>query len=311
MALLLDIDMPNWLKEEDFRAFILERLPDADVRCYPDLGDVTEIEMLASVQLRPGLAAKLPKLKLVQKLGAGVETIVNDPTLAPNVRIARLRPDPSAQEIADYCLLHVLREQRNSRFHAEKQTEGKWVSIAPKENAQTTVAILGLGYIGQLTGKRFAALGFRVLGWSRSAKSIEEIDARHGNEALKPLLGQCDYVVSILPSTEKTRDLFDLEMFSAMKPGSWIINVGRGDLIVDEDLLSALDSGQIAGAVLDVFHEEPLPAEHRYWSHPKVTVTPHVSGWHLTNSLGDVAENYRRLRAGEELLYQVDRTAGY
>ncbi len=115
----------------------------------------------------------------------------------------------------------------------------------------------------------------------------------------------------MLPSTAATRGLFDAGTLAAMKPGAWLVNVGRGDLIVEADLVAALASGPLAGAVLDVFREEPLPAAHPFWGHPKIAITPHVSGWHLTGGLEDVAENYRRLQDGRPLLHEVDRDAGY
>jgi glyoxylate/hydroxypyruvate reductase A len=115
----------------------------------------------------------------------------------------------------------------------------------------------------------------------------------------------------VLPSTAATRGLFDAGILAAMKPGAWLVNVGRGDLIVEADLVAGLDSGPLAGAILDVFREEPLPAAHPFWGHAKITITPHVSGWHLTGGLEEVAENYRRLKDGRPLLHEVDRDAGY
>ena len=140
---------------------------------------------------------------------------------------------------------------------------------------------------------------------------MDGVDCRHGLDALPGVLAACDYVACVLPSTPETRDLFDAALFAAMKPDAVIINVGRGDLIVEDALLGALDDGHLGGAVLDVFRAEPLPPKHPFWTHPKITVTPHVSGWHLTGGLEDVAENYKRLAAGEPLLHEVDRAAGY
>lgn len=311
MALLIDVQAPEWMSNEELRDFLRPLLPGVDIRCAPELGEASQIEMLAGVKLAPGMARALPNLRLVQKLGAGVDGFVGDPDLAPRVRVARLKPDTAAQEISEYCVAYVLREQRNLRFHAERQGARAWEVRPPRRTPETTVGVLGLGHIGGRTARAFAALNFRVLGWSRGAKAIEGVDCRHGPAALNPLLGACDYVASVLPSTAATRDLFDRKTLSAMKPGAWLLNVGRGDLIVEADLLAALDSGRLAGAVLDVFRREPLPAAHPFWDHPKVTITPHVSGWRLTGGLEDVAENYRRLRAGRPLLHEVDRKAGY
>jgi glyoxylate/hydroxypyruvate reductase A len=309
--LLIDIAMPSWCTDEDFRTDLARLLPDADLRCMSDPGDPTGVTMLATVGLRAGLAGRLPNLRLVQKLGAGVETMARNPELGPQVRVARLKPDSAAQEIAEYCLAYVLRAQRNLAAHEAAQAARDWRPLAPRETPATTVGVLGLGHIGARVAAGFAGLGFRVLGWSRSPKALPGIDCRHGPAALQPMLGECDYVASVLPSTPDTRDMADARFLAALKPGAMLINVGRGDLVVESDLLAALDAGHLGGAVLDVFRTEPLPPDHPFWAHPKITVTPHVSGWRVTGGAATVAENYRRLMTGEALLNEVDRTAGY
>lgn len=311
MALLIDVQAPDWMTDEGLRDFLRPLLPGVDIRCAAEPGAAAEIVMLACVKLAPGLARTLPKLRLVQKLGAGVDAIVGDPELEAGVRVTRLRPETAAREIAEYCLAAVLGEQRHLRFHAARQGARIWEARPPRPAPDTTVGVLGVGQIGGHVARAFAALGFQVLGWSRGPKAIEGVDCRHGPDALAPLLGACDYTIAVLPSTAATRDLLDAGTLAAMKPGAWLVNVGRGDLIVEADLLAALDSGPLAGAVLDVFRQEPLPAAHPFWDHAKITITPHVSGWHLTGGLEDVAENYRRLLDGRPLLHEIDRDAGY
>lgn len=311
MALLVDVGMPEWMEDEALRSDILGRVPDADVRLCDDMGNADEIEMAAVIRLRPELPGQLPNLKLIQKLGAGVDTIVSNPNLPEHVRITRLKPDAPAREIAEFCVAYVLREQRNMAFHEEKERQGIREAIPPRYTPETAVGVLGLGHIGGRTARMFAGLGFKVIGWSRSPKHTEDVDCRQGLDALKPMLGECDYICSILPSTPETRGLFNADILAATKQGAVIVNAGRGDLVVQGDLLASLDSGHLGGAVLDVVVPEPLPSDHPYWQHPKVTVTPHVSGWHLDDALKDVAENYRRLMAREPLLHEVDRVRGY
>ncbi len=311
MALLIDVQAPDWMTDEALRDFLRPLLPGVDIRCAAAPGAAAEIDMLACVKLAPGLARELPRLRLVQKLGAGVDAIVGDPELDARVRVARLRPETAAREIAEYCLAQVLGEQRNLRFHAARQGARIWEARPPRPAPDTNVGVLGVGQIGGQVAGAFAALGFRVFGWSRSPKAIEGVDCRHGPAALAPLLGICDFAISVLPSTAATRGLFDAGVLAAMKPGAWLVNVGRGDAIVEADLVAALDSGALAGAVLDVFREEPLPAAHPLSRHANITLTPHVSGWHLTGGLEDVAENYRRLQDGRPLLHEIDRDAGY
>lgn len=311
MALLIDTNAPDWMRDEDLTQLFRPLLPGVAVHCAGDEFDPSTVIMLAVAFLAPGRAATLPNLQLVQKLGAGVETIVRDRDLPAHVRVTRLKPETPAREIAEYCLAYVLAAQRNLHLHEENARKRIWEPVAPLEGSRTTVGVLGLGHIGGRTARTFASLGFRVIGWSRSAKTMEGVECRHGADALRDVLAACDYVACVLPSTALTRDLFDADMFAAMKPGATIVNVGRGDLIVDDALLESLDASHLGGAVLDVFRSEPLPPEHRFWTHPKITITPHVSGWHLTGGLQDVAENYKRLAAGEGLLHEVDRAAEY
>ncbi|HSF94955.1 MAG TPA: glyoxylate/hydroxypyruvate reductase A [Thermohalobaculum sp.] len=311
MPMLIDIAMPEWKTDEAFRAELAPLLPGADLRCMDEPGDLSAVTMLATVGLRPGLATLLPALRLVQKLGAGVETMVHSPELPPDVQVARLKSESAAREIAEYCVAYVLRFQRNMALHEAAQAKARWEPVAPRETPATTVGVLGLGTIGARVAAAFAGLGFRVLGWSRGPKDLPGILCRHGAGALRPMLGECDYVASILPSTPETRDLADARFFAAMKPGAVLINAGRGDLVVEADLLAALDGGHLGGAVLDVLRAEPLPSGHPLWRHPKVTITPHVSGWRVTGGAADVAENYRRLSAGRPPINLVDRGAGY
>jgi glyoxylate/hydroxypyruvate reductase A len=311
MALLIDIQSPEWMKEEELKDQLQPLMPDATIYTLLAECDPEKVTMLATVKLYPGASTALPSLQLVQKLGAGVDSMVKDPDLPAQVRIARLRPDVPAQEIAEYAVTYVLQEQRNIKAHVTSQVASSWNPLPPCRTAETSVAVLGLGHIGAKTASTFAALGFRVSGWSQSQKNLENVDCRAGDKELRPLLGEADYVVSILPSTDKTRDLFDRDLLASMKPGAVLINAGRGDLIVDEDLVQALNEDIIGGAVLDVFRQEPLSVNHPYWTHPKVTVTPHVSGWHLDDGLKDVAENYLRLTNGQPLLNEVDRDKGY
>lgn len=311
MALLIDSGMPEWMTDDALRDELAPLMPGVDIRLAEAPGDLAQITMLATASLRPGLAARLPNLALVQKLGVGVESMLADPDLPAHVRLARLSSDVQAAEIAEFCLAHVLQAQWHLPFYAAEQRAGRWSPRAPATPAGTTVGVLGLGHVGARVAATFAGLGYRVMGWSRSPKALPGIEARHGAEALAPLLGACDWVVAVLPSTPATRGLADAGFFTAMKPGARLINVGRGDLIDDAALLSALESGRLAGAVLDVTRPEPPPPGHPFWANPRVTLTPHVAGWHLGGGFAAVAENYRRLQASEPLVNEIDRNAGY
>jgi glyoxylate/hydroxypyruvate reductase A len=310
MALLVDINDQSWMSNSDFATAMSGNIPETQLRFYPDLGNTGEIVMLACDRLRPGLVSQLPELELIQKLGAGVETIINDPDIPKDIRITRLKPRVVAMEMARYCLAYVLEGIHNVDFHRKQQVLRNWVPKEPRESTDTTVGVLGLGHIGGTVARLFASLDFRVVGWSRSEKEIDGVDCRSGINEINNVLVESDYVICILPSTAETTNLFDRSRFSAMKPGSTLINVGRGTLVVEEDLIVALDRNCPAKAVLDVFQQEPLPDNHPLWTHPGVTITPHISGWHL-DELTVVADNYDALLKNLPLFHEVNRNLGY
>jgi glyoxylate/hydroxypyruvate reductase A len=311
MALLIDVKHPDWMKDEDLRSELLRQYPAADIRIGADPGDPDEIEMLTVSTYLPGEALRYPNLKLIQKTGAGVNNILADHELPEAVQITRLQTNTSGTEMAEYALAYVLQEQRHIRQYHQHQARSEWVAYPPRKTADTTVAVLGLGRIGVLVAQRFVDNGFQVLGWSRSPKTLDKVGCFAGDEGLAKVLSMSDYVVSVLPSTPETLEIFDRNLFKQFNPQSLLINVGRGDLVNEPDLLQALDDDDLAGAILDVMSIEPLPADSPLWLHPRVQLTPHISGYHLGDAVLDIAENYRRLQNHEPLLHLVDRGRGY
>lgn len=311
MALLVETGLTNWISDDEIAGTLRNLDPKADIRTPDTLGDPAGIRMIATVSLPKGRPADCPNLELVQKLGAGVESIVTHPTLPAPVRVTRLRPDAPAREIAEWFLTYILQTQRQTAFYRAEQQARRWTPVAPLEALETTVGVLGLGHIGGRTAALMQAMDFRVLGWSRSPKTLDGVETYAGLDTLPDMLGQCDHVCAILPSTHETRDLIGPDLLSAMKPGATLLNAGRGDLIDEAALIASLDTGHLGAAVLDVTSREPLPADNPLWSHARVTITPHVSGWHLGDAFKDITENYRRLLAGDPLLHEVDRQRGY
>jgi len=311
MALLIDIKHPDWMKDDELRSELLSYTPNADIRIGDDPGNLDEIEMLTVSTYYPGEARSYPNLKVIQKTGAGVNNILADDDLPAAIQVLRLQTSTSGAEMAEYALAYVLQEQRHMRQYHQQQARSEWISYAPRRAPETTVAVLGLGRIGQLVARRFVDNEFRVSGWSRGPKAVAEVSCFAGNEELCQVVASADYVVSVLPSTAETRGMFKRELFAQFKPSALFINVGRGDLVNEDELITALDDGMLSGAVLDVMSTEPLPAESPLWSHPAVQLTPHISGYHLGDAIADIAENYRRLQNGEPLLNPVNRELGY
>lgn len=311
MSLLIDIRMPDWMRDEELRDLLAPHLPGVTIHCGPPENDLPDVQLLATNQMHAGVTPYLPNLQLVQKLGAGVETMLDDPNLPDGVRIARLEPAVQADEIAEYCLAEVLASLRDIRLYQRDQQAGRWQGNAPRRAADIKVAVLGLGHIGRAVSLILARNNFQVSGWSLSAKTITGVETHCGENGSSAALAGAEFVISVLPSTNATRGFANAALFKQMQIGAIFMNVGRGDLVNDLDLLSALMVGQLGGAVLDVFHVEPLPKDHPFWQHDKIVITPHVSGWSLGEGLLDVAENYRRLLSGQPLLREIDRSIGY
>jgi glyoxylate/hydroxypyruvate reductase A len=311
MALLIDVKHPDWMKDDELRAKLLRHYPEADIRIGEDPGNPDDIEMLTVSSYLPREALQYPNLKVIQKTGAGVNNILADPELPESIQVARLQTNTSGGEMAEYALAYVLQQQRHIREYHDQQLRSEWKSYPPRRAWETTVAILGLGRIGLLVSQRFANNEFKVVGWSRNLKEIAGVDCCAGVDGLQQTLKLADYVISVLPSTTETLGMFNRDLYSHFNPQAFFINVGRGDLVNEIELVQALDQGLLAGAVLDVMSVEPLPVESPLWLHPKVELTPHVSGYHLGDAIFDIAENYRRLQNGEPLLHLIDRKLGY
>ncbi|MDA7964097.1 glyoxylate/hydroxypyruvate reductase A [Ruegeria sp.] len=251
----------------------------------------------------------LTRLKAVLSLWAGIESISGNQTLT--VPLARMVDHGLTEGMTEWVVGHVLRYHLGMDTHITRQ-DGTWAPEAPPLAADRHVCILGLGTLGEAAARALAALNFNVTGWSRTPKGIPGIRCEHGAEGLRAALSQAEIVVLLLPDTAATQNILNAETLTLLPKGARIINPGRGPLIDDEALLAALNSGQIGHATLDVFRVEPLPADHPYWAHPNVTVTPHIASETRPPTAAQViCENIRRGEAGEPFLHLVDRQLGY
>jgi len=249
------------------------------------------------------------RLKAVLSMWAGVETIEGNQTL--KVPLARMVDPGLTTGMVEYVMGHILRYHLGMDQHIN--SDGTWrPETSPPLAMSRNVGFLGLGALGLASAKAAQSFGFNVEGWSRSQKSVDGMMTHHGPDGLEALLGRTDILVLLLPLTDETHDLLDRTRLSQLRKGAFIINPGRGPLIVDEDLIASLDDGQIAHATLDVFRQEPLPKAHPFWSHPNVTVTPHIAAETRAETAAQViVENIKRSEAGKPLLNVVDRSAGY
>ena len=250
------------------------------------------------------------RCKAVLNLWAGVERIVLNQTLTQP--LARMVNHELTEGMVEYVVGHVLRHHLGMDAHIHGQ-DGVWRNaILPPLARERPVAVLGLGALGQASAQALRALNFPVLGWSRSQKTLPGIECHAGEAGLAQVLARTEIVVLLMPSTADTTNILNARRLALMPKGAIIINPGRGALIDDDALLAALDSGQIGHATLDVFRVEPLPASHRYWAHPRVTVTPHIAAdTRVTSACAVLVSNIKRGETGQPFLHLVNRARGY
>jgi len=298
-------DPAEWLPE------LRRELPEGTIELWPEIADPAAVDVALIWTPPPDGLARYPNLRAVLSLGAGVNQL-DLASLPKGVPVARL-VDPSLTEgMRDYCLWTVMRYHRYLDEHAANQTQRKWVYKMSPPKRSVRVGVMGLGELGTAVAKTLVAAGFDVRGWARSPKSIEGVRCFAGEAGLASFAAETQILICLLPLTAETRGILNRRLFRMLPRGARIINVGRGAHLVEEDLLAALDAGEIGAATLDVFAREPLADDHVFWSHPKITVTPHVATWGTAASAAPhVAENVRRAVAGRRLLNQVDIERGY
>ncbi len=282
-----------------------------------DLRQPAEIDEPESVvyaivgRTRPGELRAYPNLRAILSMWAGVEHLLADETLPSHVPIVRMVEPSLTRGMVEYVCCHVL----GSLLRVDRYETDRWdhpQRMAPRFAPDFPVGIMGMGVLGSACAKALLELGFPVNGWSRTGASIEGVTCFAGRDRLAAFLSVSRAVVLLLPNTPETRNILDRETFAGLATGAVVINAGRGELIDDDALLDALDAGRVERAVLDVFRTEPLPDDHPYWSHPSVTVTPHLASITDPRTAAPVlAENLARLERGEPVWPLVDRERGY
>ncbi|WP_299737792.1 glyoxylate/hydroxypyruvate reductase A [uncultured Roseobacter sp.] len=249
------------------------------------------------------------RAKAVLNLWAGVEAVVNNPTL--KIPLARMVDPGMTKSMTEWVAGHVMRYHLGLDRYIVNPDHA-WAPRTPPLAAQRTVCILGMGALGSAVAEVLLTLGFKVRGWSRREKSIPGVAMHHGEDGLELALSKAEILILLLPDTPATENILDAAAIAHLPKGAFVINPGRGPLIDDQALIDALNGGQIAQATLDVFRTEPLPADHPFWAHPGVTVTPHVAADTRPHTASQViAENIRRGEIGAPFLHLVDRTSGY
>jgi glyoxylate/hydroxypyruvate reductase A len=260
----------------------------------------------------PGLLARLPRLRAILSLGAGVDHVYLDPALPAGVPVVRLVDPALTEQMAEWVVMNVLRHHRLMPAYAEQQARAYWKRHDIPRARDRRVGIMGLGVLGRAAAQALRPFGFPLAAWVRHDRSWPEGEIFAGPEGLGPFLARSDIVICLLPLTAETRGVLDARAFARMPAGGAVINGARGGHVVAADLIAALDSGQVSAATLDVFTTEPLPAEDPLWRHPRVTVTPHAAAVTLAETAArEIAANIRRCRAGGAMVGVVDPSRQY
>lgn len=291
---------------------IVRALPHLDFRVWPDTGDPAAVEYTLVWKPPPGWHRQFPGLRAILSLGAGVDALFADPDLPTHVPITRMVDAGMGRQMAEYALYGVMHFHRHMPVYTRQQRERRWEPLEPVAARDFDVGVMGLGVLGAQAAALIRAAGYPVSGWSRSPRTLEGVRTYAGAEGLRDFLPSVRVLLNFLPLTPQTQGIIDARLLGQLRPGSYVINLARGGHVVEADLLAALDSGRVAGAMLDVFAEEPLPAEHPFWGHPGVVVTPHVAAvTQAEDAAAQVIENLRRLERGLAPLGTVDPSRGY
>ena len=288
-----------------------EQLPDMEIRIWPDAADLRDIEYLAFMHPDFDLLPTFPNLKAMFSRSAGVDSFIKHPKL-PKVPLGKVEPPGGDPMMTEYVIMHVLRFHRDMPAYQTAQANQEWRKAFIVRPEHRCIGFLGFGIMAKAPALVLKSLGFKLAAWVRSPKPTAEIPIFHGRGQLEVFLNQTDIAVCLLPLTRETEGILCARTFAMMPRGAMLINVGRGKHVVDQDLIAALDSGQLSYAALDALWPEPLPPESPLWVHPKVTVMPHVARRPTVAQLvTEIAANIRSLEGGGGLLQQVDVTMGY
>ncbi len=279
----------------------------------PEIPQLARAEVLLAMGAPPGLLAEMPQLKWVQAMTVGVDQWLARKDLIPAQTLTAARGTHRVQMPENIlgALFHITKKYHQIALNQQKS---QWARSTSMPIAGKTLGILGLGAIGQELAKKASALEMRVIGTKRTPEKLASVDQVFSGEQVDEVLVQSDFVVLLLPATEQTTNLINAARLAKMKKDAWLINFARGHLIVDNDLIAAVKAKTIAGAVLDVFRAEPLPAEHPFWATPGITVLPHIGGLHPQRNemVADLfSENAKLYLAGKPLKEAVDRAKGY
>ena len=294
-----------------WQQWLAQHAPDIQLHLWPEIGDPQEIEVLIAWQPPETLMETFPNLKVLLSVGAGADQF-DLAALPPDLPVVRMIEPGLTQGMVEYVTFAVLGLHRDMVRYLRQQREEKWLAHSVKPAATRRVGVMGLGELGQAALRQLASFGFDCAGWSRTPRELDGVECFHGAARLGAFLSRSDILVCLLPLTAETRGLLNRDLFSQLPRGAALVQAGRGAQLSHQDLLDALDSGQIGAAVIDVTDPEPLPPAHPFWRHPAIWLTPHIASQTQNESaVAALLENLRRYQRGEPMIGLIDRTRGY
>ena len=299
-------------KPERWTVPIQEQLPDAEIFVWDPEGPAVDADYAIVWQPPEALFERETHLKAVFNLGAGIDGLLKVANLPKNLTIVRLEDAGMSVQMAEYVLHQLLEASRGMETYREQQRQGVWKIHRPIKRSEWPVGVMGLGHIGKRVARTLADLDYQVSGWARGEHSVEGVSTYAGPDQLGDFLQSTRVLVNTLPLTDETRDIINYDLLSQLQPGAVLINVGRGEHLVEDDLLRALDEGKLLRASLDVFRKEPLPEGHPFWQRKEITITPHISARTLRDAtIEQITGKIRDHADGRAISGIVDTDRGY
>ncbi|RPE02873.1 glyoxylate/hydroxypyruvate reductase A [Candidatus Pantoea deserta] len=294
-----------------WQQWLAQHAPDIQLHLWPETGNPHEIEMLIAWQPPENMMETFPGLKALLSVGAGADQF-DLSALPPDLPVVRMIEPGLTQGMVEYVTFAVLGLHRDMPRYLQQQRDARWQAHSVRPAAARRVGVMGLGELGQASLRQLVSLGFDCAGWSRTPREIEGATCFHGADRLGAFLARSDILVCLLPLTAETRGLLNHDLFRQLPAGAALVQAGRGAQLHHNDLLAALDSGQLSAAVIDVTDPEPLPSTHPFWRHPAIWLTPHIASQTQADSAAAaLLENLRRYQRGEPMKGLIDRARGY
>jgi len=299
-------------KIEEWKLALQAAAPEVDFYSYLQDHPKDRIEAAMVWKHPQGIFKEYSSLRYIASFGAGVDFLLQDPEIPSDIKITRVVDPVLASDMSEYVIAALFSFLKNLTRYRSDKFKGIWNPAPYLRISDLTVGIMGLGALGSCLAKDLYRIGFKVVGWSRSEKNIDFMECFSGDKQRAEFLSKTNALVCLLPLTPETAHILNKELFRQLPRGAYIINVARGGHLVDEDLIDMMDRGHLAGACLDVYHQEPLPEMHPFWRHPKILMTPHVASVSDVQAVvPQLLENYYRFKKGEALINEVSTLRGY